>query len=381
MAVDAYRKLSKLSDFVAITSSDLDGFAFRGHADAHWSLIPVVDRMATPNPRRAERKAVDAFKTEVSGYLETNPATEWDWLALAHYYGVPTRLLDWTRNPLVALFFAVADDRRPTDGAVWAYRHNGPIQIPRSSPFTTKQLVLFETTWKPLVQVARAGIYTAHPSRLSNLESTGQLVQLRVAVRARARMKRELEGVGISEETLFPRIPELIARLGITKDPASPRPQPASLAILETAAKVESRFDYDAFISYASEERDFVTAVVELLRSKGLRVWFDQTELRVGKSLTRSLDRAVAKSRYAVVVISRSYVTKHWTQYELKGLLQREADEGEVVLPIWLNIQRTDVKAFSATLADKISLRSPPLDITDVARELATVIKAAQPPQ
>jgi hypothetical protein len=119
----------------------------------------------------------------------------------------------------------------------------------------------------------------------------------------------------------------------------------------------DSSTTWDAFISYASEDRESVAQpLAEALRKIGLKIWFDQTELRVGDSLRERIDAGLANSRYGIVVLSPSFFAKHYPVRELNGLAQREVEGQKVILPIWNNIGVADVRKFSLPLADRIAI-------------------------
>ena len=66
-----------------------------------------------------EKSVFDMFKREARSMLDTSPIDDWEWLSLAQHHLVPTRFMDWSQNPLVALYFAVVGNPK-VDGAFFA---------------------------------------------------------------------------------------------------------------------------------------------------------------------------------------------------------------------------------------------------------------------
>lgn len=139
--------------------------------------------------------------------------------------------------------------------------------------------------------------------------------------------------------------------------------------------------EFDVFISHASDDKDEVVRPLALaLQGTGLRVWFDEFELKIGDSLRRKIDKGLANSRFGVVVLSRAFLKKGWTNYELDGLVTRAVSGEQVLLPIWHNITKQEVIAFSPSLADKLARNTATHTIDEIAAEIAEVVGArAQP--
>lgn len=133
--------------------------------------------------------------------------------------------------------------------------------------------------------------------------------------------------------------------------------------------------EFDIFISHASEDKDdFVRPLASKLSEIGLRVWYDESTLKVGDSLRRKIDHGLARSRYGIVVLSSAFFIKNWPQYELDGMVAREMDGRKVILPIWHKVSKSEVLNFSPTLADKVAINSSISSMDEIVSQILEVV-------
>ncbi|HEV7485623.1 MAG TPA: toll/interleukin-1 receptor domain-containing protein [Thermoanaerobaculia bacterium] len=134
-----------------------------------------------------------------------------------------------------------------------------------------------------------------------------------------------------------------------------------------------SRRRYDVCISFASEQRDFARALAEALKTRDLRVFFDEDERTDlwGKDLFKRLFQIYGnESEYCVVLFSEAYLARAWTNHELRAAQRRTLlDRTDYVLPIvfdsvtvpeeyqtisFLNASETDIELLAENLNDRI---------------------------
>src|SRR6266498_1650548 len=135
--------------------------------------------------------------------------------------------------------------------------------------------------------------------------------------------------------------------------------------------------EWDVFISHASEDKDgFVRPLAETLNQLGVKVWYDEFTLELGDSISRSIDAGLANSKFGLVVLSESFITKPWPERELKGLVALEITEQMVIIPIWLGISSEEVRRFSPPLADSLALKVSGMSAEEVA---IAILKRVRP--
>lgn len=135
--------------------------------------------------------------------------------------------------------------------------------------------------------------------------------------------------------------------------------------------------EYDVFVSHAWEDKgDFVDEFVDELRSLGVKVWYDTSEIKWGDSMRNRIDDGLRKSRFGVAVLSPNYIKegKYWTKAELDGLFQLDSTGGKVLLPIWHNLTKKEVMEYSPMIASKLAMNTASMTPKEIADELKKLL-------
>ncbi len=139
-------------------------FAFRGQAVPHDELSSGLLRLAAGrDAAQLEQHLLRNFRKYAYG--QVGERSIWHWLALAQHRGLPTRLIDWTYSPFVALHFATADLRRmDEDGSVWMVNF---VEANRGLPVSIRRLLSREKSDTATVEMLEAFATLADFDRLA----------------------------------------------------------------------------------------------------------------------------------------------------------------------------------------------------------------------
>jgi len=151
--IDSFEKITSFPKYIEVVSQISEEIAsenmtalFRGDRDKKDLLPRIATIKNVGNIPDLEKALFDEFKRQSYRYLDRVPQNNYEWIALAQHHGLPTRLLDWTENLLVGLWFCVANGPKGKEnGVVWIYavEKDDYVNLEEDKPFEIEKTKVF----------------------------------------------------------------------------------------------------------------------------------------------------------------------------------------------------------------------------------------------
>ncbi|MDD5005150.1 MAG: FRG domain-containing protein [Candidatus Omnitrophica bacterium] len=224
-----------ISDFVNYLAEDTKDIKapiwYRGHAIKDWELSPLLIRKKFDS----EMNLLKKFKQDATLFLNPRPTAQYEWLFIMRHYGVPTRLLDWSENPLAGLYFTI-NEHPNDDGALWVLlplelnkEGNRVLEDPEHLPsfeedefmqsyspekynqekMTEMLPIAFMAPRNTSRMQAQLSVFTIHHRQKISIEEVGikkHIWRYCIPKDSKERIKNELGLLGITKFQLFPEL-------------------------------------------------------------------------------------------------------------------------------------------------------------------------------
>lgn len=201
---------------------------YRGQIDAGWGLTPRLAR--NRGHLESEIDMLKRFQQDAGPRVREKPQTAWEWICLAQHFGLPTRLLDWTENPLVALYFAVESAGVATTTTDGAFFELDPLDLNRRAFDLAPSVVMFDedeflNSYLPAAKagpsmgpvaaiagrsferiVAQVGTFTVHHRKMDDLlyaHGGVCVTKMLIPAAAKPHIRAALNDVNVNASTVF----------------------------------------------------------------------------------------------------------------------------------------------------------------------------------
>lgn len=217
--LNEYLKTIKQIEQILLKENSDDIVIYRGQS-VNKSLLPKLGREEYNFLDRlsSEMKIISEFERLSYPIIQNHDYNKWDIIAIAQHHSLPTRLLDWTGNPLIALWFAISNiPKDKIDRVVWCYsfKQTEIVDSNTGDPFSQSKTLVFQPKRISTRIVAQDGWFTSHYYRRSNNKYTAldakigsppKLYKIKIAINEtedRESIMFDLDTYGVNSYTIF----------------------------------------------------------------------------------------------------------------------------------------------------------------------------------